>query len=125
MIGFLSRRRGWWRLMLLGIILAILGSYVSPVRSYLSKSSAIQREQSVTEDMKLERDRLQQDKENLLNNNFVEQVARKDLGMVKPGEQPYVVKDLNTPDQGAMEVPAAADASLTDRILETVGSLLP
>ena len=35
--------------MVLGVIILILGSYVSPVRAYLEKSSAIQREKAKTE----------------------------------------------------------------------------
>ena len=126
MIGFLSRRRGWWRLVVLGIILLILGSYVSPVRAYLEKSDAIQREQAVTDNLSREHDQLQKEKANLLNTGYVEQVARKDLGMVKPGEQPYVVKDLN--DAEAAGPPGAVqpqEQSWFDRLVSAAGSLLP
>jgi cell division protein FtsB len=126
MIGILSRRRGWWRLMLLGVILLILGNYVAPVRSYLEKSSVIQREQGVADNLRLERDKLQQEKESLQTNSYMEQVARKDLGMVKPGEQPYVVKDLNpTEVPPAVDNQATDDAPLYDRIVHAIGSLLP
>jgi cell division protein FtsB len=126
MIGFLSRRKGWWRLMLLGIILIILGSYISPVRTYLERSGSIDREQSATEALRQERDRLEQEKQDLQNSSFMEQVARKDLGMVKPGEQPYVVKDLNgTIEPGAFDAVQEPEQSLPDRLLEAAGSLIP
>ncbi len=126
MIGFLSRRRGWWRLMLLGVILLILGSYISPLRSYLEKSGTIQREQAATEELRREHDRLQQEKESLQDSRYLEQVARKDLGMIKPGEQPYVVKDLNNDeDAGAIDSQPAGEASLGERIMNALGSLIP
>lgn len=126
MVGFLARRRGWWRLMVLGIIILILGSYISPVRTYLEKSSAIQREQAVTDELRSQRDMLQKEKDRLQNNNYVEQVARKDLGMVKPGEQPFVVKDLNTYDgEGVTTVAPAEDVSLVERVMEAIESVLP
>jgi len=126
MVGFLARRRGWWRLMVLGIIILILGSYISPVRTYLEKSSAIQREQAVTDELRSQRDMLQKEKDSLQNNNYVEQVARKDLGMVKPGEQPFVVKDLNTYDgEGVTTVAPAEDVSLVERVMEAIESVLP
>ncbi len=126
MVGFLSRRRGWWRLMVLGVIILILGSYISPVRTYLEKSSTIQREQAVTDELRSQRDMLQKEKDSLQNNNYVEQVARKDLGMVKPGEQPFVVKDLNTYEgESNTTVAPAEDASLVERVMEAIGSVLP
>ena len=126
MIGFLSRRRGWWRLMLLGVILLIFGSYISPLRSYLEKSGTIQREQAATEELKREHDRLQQEKESLQDSRYLEHVARKDLGMIKPGEQPYVVKDLNNDeDPGAIDSQPAGEASLGERIMNSLGSLIP
>lgn len=125
-VGFLARRRGWWRLMVLGVIILILGSYISPVRTYLEKSSAIQREQAVTDELRSQRDMLQKEKDSLQNNNYVEQVARKDLGMVKPGEQPFVVKDLNTYDgEGVTTVAPAEDVSLVERVMEAIESVLP
>ena len=112
--------------MVLGVIILILGSYISPVRTYLEKSRAIQREQAMTDEFRSQRDMLQKEKESLRNNNYVEQVARKDLGMVKPGEQPFVVKDLNTHDgEGVTTAAPAEDASLVERVMEAIESVLP
>lgn len=126
MVGFLARRRGWWRLMVLGVIILIFGNYISPVRTYIGKSSAIQSERAGTDELRSQRDMLQKEKDSLQNNNYVEQVARKDLGMVKPGEQPFVVKDLNTYDgEGVTTVAPAEDVSLVERVMEAIESVLP
>jgi len=123
---FLTRRRGWWRLVVLGVIILILGNYVAPVRSYLEKSSSIQHEQQLADDLKHDRDQLQQEKESLQNNNYVEQVARKDLGMVKPGEQSYVIKDLNQSEVAAtVDAEPVEEQSLPDRIVSAFRSLIP
>lgn len=138
--GFLARRPGWWRLMIVGVIIFIGACYISPVRAYVEKSRLIQSEQAKTESLRSQRDQLQYEKDSLQNNSYVEQVARRDLGMVKPGEQPYVVKDLNaeeiTPviDEGPAvieespvvnEAQPVEEVSLTNRIVETLGNLIP
>lgn len=139
MSGFLARRPGWWRLMIVGVILLIAAGYISPVRAFVEKSRLIQREQAKTESLRKQRDELQFEKDSLQNNSYVEQVARRDLGMVKPGEQPYVVKDLNTEENPVVIIEGAApnaespvetgaepveETSFTGRIMDTLGSLI-
>jgi len=125
MNGFLARRPGWWRLMIVGVIILIACLYVSPVRAFVEKSNLIQSEKAKTESLRSERDRLQFEKDSLQNNSYVEQVARRDLGMVKPGEQPYVVKDLNTTEEPpAPEAQPAEDPSAIDRAMESLDSLI-
>lgn len=138
--GFLARRPGWWRLMIVGVIIFIAACYISPVRAYVEKSRLIQSEQAKTESLRSQRDQLQFEKDSLQSTAYVERVARRDLGMVKPGEQPYVVKDLNAQESPAeiVESPVASDvnptdneaqpveeASLADRIMDTLGELIP
>ncbi|MDO8737334.1 MAG: septum formation initiator family protein [Thermoleophilia bacterium] len=124
--GFLARRPGWWRLMIVGVIILIATLYVTPVRAFVEKSRLIQSEKTKTESLRSQRDKLQFEKDSLQNNSYVEQVARRDLGMVKPGEQPYVVKDLNTEESpAAIEAQPVEELSVTDRIMETLGSLIP
>lgn len=138
--GFLARRPGWWRMMIVAVIIFIAACYISPVRAYMEKSRLIQGEQEKTESLRSQRDQLTYEKDSLQNNSYVEQVARRDLGMVKPGEQPYVVKDLNAEEAPAIinegpavneESPAVneaqpvEEASFTDRIVESLGSLIP
>lgn len=120
-----SRRRGIWRLALLGVILLTVAGYVSPVRDYIEKSGKISEERAATEALRKQHEELLLEKENLLRNEYVERAARRDLGMVKPGEQPFVVRNL---EQEAPPAPAAPDSenkSLMDRFLETVNALLP
>lgn len=126
--GFFPRRRGWWRLVLLIVILITIAGYISPVRSYIERSHQISAEKDVAASLSRERDRLQTEKDRLQNQEYVEQVARKDLGLVKPGEQSYVLKNL---DQGAEpEAPAAPAApseqkSPLDSFLDAIGSMVP
>jgi cell division protein FtsB len=126
MNGFLARRPGWWRLMIVGVIILISTLYITPVRAYIEKSRLIQGEQAKTESLRSQRDQLQFEKDSLQNNSYVEQVARRDLGMVKPGEQPYVVKDLNSVgNPPIIEAQPAEEDSVKDRILDTLGNLIP
>jgi cell division protein FtsB len=121
-----SRRRGIWRLVFLIIILATVAMYISPIRSYIDRTGAIARERAATDELRQQRDSLQTEKVQLRNNTYVEQVARRDLGLVRPGEQPYVVKDLNqeTPET-TVTAPAAEEQSWPGRALDYIGSLLP
>ncbi|MHB9111399.1 MAG: FtsB family cell division protein [Thermoleophilia bacterium] len=138
--GFLARRPGWWRLMIVGVVIFIAACYISPVRAYVEKSRLIQGEQAKTESLRSQRDQLQFEKDSLQDTSYVEQVARRDLGMVKPGEQPYVVKDLNEEESPAAidggpalneaspvvnEAQPVEEASVAERILETLGILIP
>lgn len=121
----LPRRQGLWRLGLLVVILAIMAGYYAPARDYLERSRQISGEQVVTEELRRQHQALEQEKEQLATMPYVEQVARRDLGMVKPGEQPYVVRDLNQ-EKGTLAPPAAAEEkSFFDRAGDFFSSLLP
>ncbi|MBI5870589.1 MAG: septum formation initiator family protein [Actinobacteria bacterium] len=126
--------------MIVGVIIFIAACYISPVRAYIEKSRLIQSEQAKTESLRSQRDKLQYEKDSLQSTAYVEQVARRDLGMVKPGEQPYVVKDLNVDENPAVivEGPAVSEVnpaeneaqpveevSIADRIVDTLGELIP
>ncbi len=101
------RRQGLWRLLILVLMILILGGYISPIMKYIDRSEKIESERAATEELRSEFDLLQAEKMHLQRNDYIEQVARRDLGLVRPGEQPYVVRDL---DQGADEKQAAAVA---------------
>lgn len=119
-----SRRRGLWRLMALIVLLAVIGGYVAPVRTYIERTRQIEEERAVTDSLQVEHDRLLKERDRLNNVVYVEQVARRDLGLVRPGEQPYVVKDL---DKGAPEVasvPQSEDVPITERFTEWVSALI-
>lgn len=121
----ISRRRGIWRLALLGVILLTAAGYVSPVRDYIEKSGKIAEERAATEALRKQHEELLLEKENLLRNEYVERAARRDLGMVKPGEQPFVVRNLEQEAPAAPAAPDSENKSLMDRLLETVNALLP
>lgn len=97
------RRQGVWRLLILLFIIFIIGCYISPVRSYIERSRQIENERNVTEQLRFENESLIYERESLKDENFVEQVAREDLGLVMPGEQSYVVKDLNSDQDAATD----------------------
>lgn len=95
-----SRRQGLLRLSVISVILLIIGSYVSPIRTYIERSGQIEREQAITAELREKHQGLETEIEKLQRSEYIEQVARRDLGLIRPGEQPYVVKDLgNQPDQ--------------------------
>ena len=126
MTGFFPKRRGWWRLVLLIVIIVSIVGYVSPVRSYVSRSEQISIEKAGTSSLRQQHEQLQIEKERLQNQTYVEQVARKDLGLVKPGEQSYVLKNLGQGDDVATPAePAQKDESFFSTILGAVRSLLP
>lgn len=120
-----SRRRGLGRLVMLGVILAVLGSYVSPVRSYLERTKQIDRERGIKEEISRQHELLLEEREKLQNNEYIEQVARRDLGLIRPGEQPYVVKDLDK-GQSATDSDAVSQEgpSLAGRIGGWLDSLI-
>ena len=126
-LGTRTRRRGLWRLVLLLVMLLIAACYISPVRAYVERSNQIESERAATQELQQQHDGLLTEKERLQQNEYVEQVARRELGLVRPGEQPFVVKDLNRsnsqiraaeavgPEQteNAPAAPAASDNLLT------------
>lgn len=125
--GSAARRRGLWRLVLLGVILAVLASYISPVRSYLERTDQIEKERLITEEVSRQHDVLLKERQRLQSNEYVEQVARRDLGLVRPGEQSYVVKDLDK-EEGA-DNPSSGmeeeEKSLAGEIRDWLDSFLP
>ena len=121
----LPARRARWRLVLLGIIFIIISGYISPVRAYINRSEQIASEKVTTDELGRQQQKLQLEKERLQNQAYVEQVARKDLGLVKPGEQSYVLKNLDQVDENAPAETANQERSIFDSISEAVSSLLP
>ena len=122
-----SRRRRLWRLVLLGVILAVLGSYVSPIRSYMERSRQIAQEQAATDDLRSQQQQLLNERDMLQGNDYVEQVARRDLGLVRPGEQPFVVKNLDEGEAAQSEPPSAPveKPTIAGRVWDFLGRLLP
>ena len=123
---FIPRRPGIFRLVLLLIILFAIIGYISPVKDYVEKSRLIANESNATAALKEQHNQLLIEKERLLNNEYVERIARKDLGMVRPGEEPFVVRDLEKDESPSMIAGNdEAEKSFLDRAMETITSLLP
>ncbi|MHB8142209.1 MAG: FtsB family cell division protein [Thermoleophilia bacterium] len=124
--AFVTRRRGLWRLGMLAVILIIAAGYISPVMAIYSRSNDIKQEQAEASQLQQKHDSLQVERDRLQTNSYVEEVARRDLGLIRPGEQPYVVRDLGAASSTPAKAPAApAPKSLLGRVLDDLKSLLP
>lgn len=121
----MPRRQGLWRLVLLIIIIAIVTGYYSPAKDYYNRSRQISQERGTTEELRRQHEALLKEKELLATTPYVEQVARRDLGMVKPGEQPYVVRDLNQGEEPPPPVLTPEEDSYYERVTGFIGSLMP
>ena len=122
-----SRRKGLWRLAFLAIALVIFASYVAPVRTYLERARQVEQESVITSQLRQQHDQLAQERDQLQNNGYVEEVARRDLGLVRAGEQPFVVKDLNQGGEAVSSPPdiGGVDMSWNERLADWLGGLLP
>jgi cell division protein FtsB len=81
------------RIGLLIVLVAILGLYVGPARSYFATRSQAAEKRQVVEGLQRENRRLKQRAAALRGTAAIEREARR-LGMVRPGERAYVVKGL-------------------------------
>jgi cell division protein FtsL len=93
-----NRRRGLLRLLLVGVLVVIGVGYVSPAVNFYTRSQEIGREQAAHEQLKARNDELNLERDRLNDMVYVEEVARKELGLVKAGEQPFIVKELDRDD---------------------------
>lgn len=81
---------GWFHLLLLGVFL-YFGYLGYEQQIQLDEIASQQVEVKVRlEAVKAENEKLQAEKERLGQMAYVEKVAREELGLVKPGEMPYV-----------------------------------
>jgi cell division protein FtsB len=78
---------------LLAVLAILVLLYVNPARSYISTVRASHRRAAEVRTLERENHRLRARKQALANPRVLEGAARR-LGMVKPGEQAYVVKGL-------------------------------
>lgn len=80
-----------YALLLVFVVLVLL--YIGPARSYFATRAKAQRVDAQVATLQREHARLQQRKRELADPNVVEAEARR-LGMVRPGERAYVVRNL-------------------------------
>jgi cell division protein FtsB len=78
---------------LLLVLLVIVGLYIGPSLSYFSAWRESRARNAEVERLEREQARLRARKASLQKPRVVEQEARR-LGMVRPGERPYVMGDL-------------------------------
>lgn len=82
--------------MLLGILTAILVSYIGPVRGYLAQQTELVEERQDLAELREQRDRLADQLDALSRERVVAARAR-ELGLALPGERTYVVRGLPEP----------------------------
>lgn len=91
----------WWRVLLVTAVvvgsLAVLAAYVFPTRTWLDQRSALAQTDAQLRDIDAERDALQQRIDQLDTDAEIEQIARSQFGLVRPGEEAYSV--LPAPEQ--------------------------
>ena len=79
------------RLILLGILILVSITAISPARQVFIQRQRIETEQAKLAALRHENEKLEQRLERLKNPDYLEKVARDELGMVAPGEVSYVV----------------------------------
>ena len=111
-----GRRRGLLRLALVAVLIIIAAGYISPAYSFYTKNGEIEQEKVKNAALQSQNDGLLVEMERLQQEPYIEAVARKDLGLVKPGERPFIVEDISplevipvaeaTPEQTGTATPA-------------------
>jgi cell division protein FtsB len=91
---------------------AVLIYAVFPVRTYLNQRSASERKQQQIEVVGQENDRLEQRIGELQDPETVEEIARRDYNMVRPGEESYGI--MPPPAESADDAPDAGSTAETD-----------
>jgi cell division protein FtsB len=81
------------RVALLVVLVAIVGLYIGPARSYWSTVREAKHRRAEVAQLKRENARLRAKRAALRSTSSLEREARR-LGMVRPGERAYVVKHL-------------------------------
>ncbi|HLM29398.1 MAG TPA: septum formation initiator family protein [Acidimicrobiales bacterium] len=92
---------------------AVLIYAVFPVRTYLNQRSASERKQQQIEVVGQENDRLEQRIAELQDPETVEEIARRDYNMVRPGEESYGI--MPAPAGSADDAPDAGSTAQTDQ----------
>ena len=79
------------RLVLLGVLFAIVLLYIPPITHWVQQSQTASREQAQVRALVRERARLRVQLRTLTGPGALERQARR-LGMVQPGERPYIIE---------------------------------
>jgi hypothetical protein len=81
------------RLAMLAVLVGILILYIGPVRSYFATRHRAATQSAVVRALRVENTRLRERRRALSHPTTLEREARR-LGMLRPGEKPYVVRGL-------------------------------
>lgn len=84
------------------VLLAAAYFFVYPARTYLGQKSAIAAEQKAIAVLRAEDGKLSAEARDLNTDATIEQIARQDYGLVKPGQQEFMV----LPSKPAQAVPS-------------------
>jgi len=113
--------RFWSRAALLAVIgvivvAAVLLTNVLPIRSLMAEQRRVDQARDQLATIQQENTKLQADADFLSSDAGVEMVARRDFGLVKPGDTAYVVVDPNdegfTPDVPTTTTPQVEQQSM-------------
>ncbi len=120
----IPRRRGWGRrlvpkLILLATFILIVDALVGD-KGLLERIRENQRSRQVAESLEKMRheNALLRDQANRLREeepNAIESAARKQLGMIKPGEMLFIIKDTDQPQPAPPQPPAAPASPTPDK----------
>lgn len=98
--------------LLLGLVIAIGTMAIGPLQGYTAAADRVDGLEAERDQLLAQVERLEERRERLLDPAEVELLARTELGLVKPGEIPYVVV---TPDDGEARVrPIPAEPQRSD-----------
>lgn len=89
-------------LLVLAVLSAVVLGFVSPIRQLLAQERRIDETRAVADDLDARNDHLDERVQQLQRDVVVEQIAREELGLVKPGEEAYVL----VPPRPGAAVPA-------------------
>jgi cell division protein FtsL len=118
-------RRGGRGLTRRGLVLALVAFALTamtiyPLRQYVTQQQRIEQLQAKQAALDAEVSRLEAERARLKDPEYVEQLAREDLQMAKPGEEPYVMTGQAPVDRPAPQGSAAHKRPWYKRLWDTV-----
>ncbi len=108
-----ARRRRIVARLLLGLVLAValLFVFVFPARSLLDQRRKEHDAREVLELLREQNAQLEQQSRRLQDDSEIERIAREQYGLVRPGEQPYVVVPQTTTTTTTTSIPNPSTTS--------------
>jgi cell division protein FtsB len=112
----------------LAAVLALLAVMaVGPLQSFTAAAERVDALTATRDQLRTEVDRLEDRRERLHDPEELEQLAREQLGMVRPGEIPFVVVSPDQDDRqvtpGPAAMPPPADAAWYERLWQALRGL--